>query len=467
MRLYDYQSECLHEIDWFHGRALLGIDCGLGKTAISLSYLKQHPACFPCVIICPASLKYQWRREAKIWTGLKAFIAEGTNPDEAILNKPPKISIINYDILFKRKSKKRVDKGKSWTDFLKQLKPNLIVIDECQRIGGRSKCSAAVKELCRGVPSILALSGTPFTSKPIEIFPVLNILKPNVFSSKLLFAERYCDPRWTLFGMKYDGLSHGNELHDLLLENALVRRRMIDVLPELPEQIDEMIPVPISNEMDYMQADEDLIQWLQEIDLAKAERASKAVEFSKIGYLLQLAAKGKIPYLIEWVNNFLEESDEKLVVFATHREMLNALQEGCQAKSIMIHGGVTGKDRDKAVEVFRSDNRVRVCFANIRAAGTGLDGLQVANNVLLAELDWAPGKIKQAIHRCYRIGTKKTVIAYWVVAEGTIEERICELLQLKQEYFSKVLDGGKEEGDFEVYNMLLREMKRESKKRRK
>ncbi len=453
MKLYPYQLEACNEIDWFDGRSLIALDPGLGKTGTSLHYIKQHPQCTPCLIICPASVKYHWKSEAKRWAGIDATVLEGLRPYQ--LSVKNKAVIINYTLVSGRKKIKE-----NWVDYLRTLKFKTVIIDECQSIGGKSKQSENVKELCRGVPHILALSGTPAVNRPIELFNTLSILKPKEFRSRIRFASRYCNPQWTPWGWDYTGCSNSEELHEVLLDACMVRRRKCDVLKELPEKIREVIPISLSDELEYNRANTDFLEWLKNQSFELAEQAGKAEEITKVGYLLRLAAQLKVTSVVEWINNFLAETDEKLVVGAIHKGMIKALREKTKAKSVLIDGDVTGHKRKEQIDIFREDSKCRVCFGNIKAMGTGTDGLQIAHHIAIVELGWTPGGMIQLEDRCHRIGVKDTVFSYWLISSGTIEEKLAKILQQKQENLSNIFDGGKNEDDIVVYNQLLREMKR-------
>jgi len=174
-----------------------------------------------------------------------------------------------------------------------------------------------------------------------------------------------------------------------------------------------------------------------------------------------LAAKLKLKAAVEWINEWLEQNpDEKLVVFAHHRKCLEALERRLEAKSVVIDGSVTGQKRSLLVKQFQTDPGTRLLLGNILAAGVGIT-LTAAHNVVFAEMAWRPGDHIQGEDRCYRIGTTETVWCTYLVAHGTIEERLCRIVQRKQKVLSSVLDGGPVEGDLNVFDQLLAELKGE------
>jgi SWI/SNF-related matrix-associated actin-dependent regulator 1 of chromatin subfamily A len=373
------------------------------------------------------------------------MVLEGTKPPKGrLVSSIPPIVILNYDIL------------KHWLPWLKKLKPKMVVLDEVQNISNPSaKRSKAAKQLCRGVPRVLALSGTPILTRPIELFHPLSILCPDQFNSRWKFIHRYCGPRLTPWGWEFKGASHTNELHQLLVDSCLVRRRKVDVLKDLPKKSRIVVPLPLSNTSEYARAEADFVRWLHGIDPDKAKRAAKAEGMTKVGYLLQLAAELKLTYVHEWIQNFLADSDEKLVVFAIHRKVLDELQSNCKFKSSRIDGSTTHRGRQVIVNQFQTDNTVRVLFGNIKAAGVGIT-LTAAHTVATVEMAWRPGDHDQADDRCYRIGTTEEVNCYYLVAKGTVEEKLCRICQKKQGTVSSILDGGPMPEDTDIYDQLLR-----------
>ena len=336
-----------------------------------------------------------------------------------------------------------------------------ILVKNCQYTSNHKTLrTRAVKSLCRGVPHVLALSGTPLLNRPIELFPTLQILRPNVFQSRWNFAHAFCNPKLTPWGWDFKGASNTQKLNSLLVEHLMIRRLKPDVLKDLPPKVRQVVPVPIKRPDEYRRAADDFVAWLRRHDPAKAERASRAAAMVRMGYLLRLSARLKLKHVVGWINRFLADGDEKLVVFAVHRKMIEALKRRCNAGSVVIVGGVKGKKRKMLVDQFQNDDKVRLLIGNIRAAGVGIT-LTAASTAVFTELAWQPGAMVQAEDRIHRIGTKGTAFIWYLVAHETIEERLCELLQRKQRVLSTVLDGGSVDGDLDVFDSLLKEMKKE------
>jgi len=446
MEPFVFQKGCVKALERFKGRALLAAEPGLGKTLMALLYLKRNPDALPAVVVCPAVVKYFWEQQVHQVLGFKPNVLEGRAKKKG--NIRTRLQIVNYDILA------------SWLVKLKSKRPMTIILDECHfACNPNAKRTKAVKQLCRKVPHVLALSGTPLVNRPIELFPVLQILKPKIFTSRWKFGQEYCNARWTPWGWKFDGVSKLDELRELLLDNGLIRRRKKEVLRDLPDKIREVVPLPISDRALYRTVTTDFLDWLKVQDPDKAKRAARAEQLSKMGYLLQLVAKLKFWSVVEWINQFLDDTNEKLVVFAVHKKMIQALSRQCQAKSVIIDGSVTGRARAERVSQFQEDKRTRLVLGNLQAAGVGIT-LTAASTVAFAELGWRPGDHTQAEDRIHRIGTKQTAWCYYLVAAKTIEQRLCEILQKKQKTLSAVLDGGSTDTDINVFDLLMREVQR-------
>jgi len=443
-----YQLESIKAINRFKGCALLAHEMGLGKTLISLWWWEKTPQVHPGLVVCPASMKFVWEHEALQNLGVRPYVAEGqkVRPPEQN-NMKPKLVIVNYDILH------------HWLPWLQKFRFNSLFVDECQYVkNGAAKRTKAVRKLARGIPNVVAISGTPLLSRPIELFSTLQMLLPNIFRSRWAYAHEYCKPRYTPWGWNYDGASHLPELHSLLKHLCMIRCLKADVLPELPEKIRRVLPLTLSDEDEYREATDRFLQWLGKTDPAKLLRAKRAEALVKLGCLKRLAARLKLRSVIDWVNRWLESyPDEKIVLFAVHRKMIEALERRTKAKSVIIDGSVTGRKRKAAVDQFQQDGKTRVLIGNIQAAGVGIT-LTAASTLVFCELDWVPSNHVQGEDRIHRIGQTKQSWIWYLVAAGTIEEDLCEILERKQRVVQTVLDGTEGVDDLDVHRQLLSRM---------
>ncbi len=422
-RSYPFQLEGIRKISHFGGRALLADEMGLGKSLQGLAWMWKNKA-FPTIIVCPANLKFNWQREATIHFRMESRILEGRVPS-IILER---LLIINYDILG------------YWLDRLKRINPKLIILDEVHYIKNReTKRTKYVKKLCKGIPYIIGMSGTPITNRPAELFPILNLIRPDLYKSFFPFAWRYCKPKKTPWGWDFKGSDNLNELHTKLRKTCMIRRLKRDVLTELPAKRRQMIPIAI-----------DLSKYsLAEFDFPKTQ----AYQLVKMGYLKRLAGLLKLRASMKWIDDFLEQSDSKLVVFAIHKQILKPLWERYKGTCVIIHGAITNKKRQNAIDKFQKCRKTRLFLGNIQAAGVGIN-LTAADTMAFVEMSWTPGEHTQAEDRIHRIGQTRSTTYYYLVAQGTIEEDLCRIIQKKQAILETILDGG-ESHDINIFDQLV------------
>jgi SWI/SNF-related matrix-associated actin-dependent regulator 1 of chromatin subfamily A len=446
---YPFQSAGVDLLEKFGYRALLADEMGLGKSIQALLAMRRAAA-RPCVIVCPAGLKYHWEAEAALHCNLRAEVLNGTRPPKQRLARPHPLVIINYDILG------------PWMKFLKRLDPVMVLLDEVHyaknRAAGRTK---NVQYLCRGVPHVIGISGTPLTNRPAELWPILNILWPKKFQSFTEYGYRYCKPSYEFGQIKFKGATRLPELHNKLKKYGMVRRLKKDVLKDLPPKQRVVLPMPIENSREYIKAENDFIAWLREnFDGRRAVRAAHAQRLVQFGYLKRLAAKLKMAAVYDWLDSFLEESDEKIIVFGIHRSIIGGLFERYAGKSVLVHGGVTGRDRQRAYKQFQKSPRTRMLFGN-DAAGVGWNG-SCATATAHVELPWTPGQVAQAGDRMHRIGQTKQTVEYFLVARKTVESRLCEILQTKAGILGETLDGDAGAAGLNIFDMLTKSFLRDT-----
>lgn len=415
------------------GCGIVGDEMGLGKTLQAIGFMAIHPEIVPAVIVCPAVVKLHWMRQLLQHAGIRSEILEGRKPYAT----RSRYLILNYDIL------------PYWMEFLKSICPKVLVLDEFHHIKNlRAKRTKACLDLGKIVPHRIALSGTPITNRPVEFYPALSLIAPKEFNSFWNYAFAYCDPKRGFRGRGWDfsGASNLDKLH-AQAEPHMIRRRLSEVMKEMPPKIRTTIPVEISNRGEYRRAVSDFLEWVEEKRGEDAARkASGAEALVKLGALKKLAAEGKLDTAIEWIEDFWEESGEKLAVFVRHRSVLQALLQRFP-ESAGVHGDIQGEDRQLEVDRFVKNPRCRLFIGMMQAAGTGLDQLQHATSTMLfLELGWTPAEHEQAEGRLLRIGQNaSSVRVYYMVGKDTIEEKILALLEAKDDIVNKVVDGGTRE----------------------
>jgi len=436
-------------------RIINGDDMGLGKTISTIATIQAANA-YPVIIICPASVKYNWKREWENWIdGKKISVIDENNADF-----DADVIILNYDILSKHKN------------ALMALGAKTIVGDESQYLKNyKAQRTKNFAEIAQGVEYRLLLSGTPMINRPQELISQLQILgRIEDFGGFWNFAYRYCNAYRTRFGWNLDGAANLDELNQKLRQNCFIRRTKQDCLKDLPEKQRSIVFFPIDNRKEYEKAVADFREWLRETaaedkafkasiarlppeeqQAAIARRAESAVmkaqraeRLVKIEKLKQLVAKGKINAIKEWVDNFVSPG-EKLVLFATHQETIDELKK-VYPNAPVITGDITGKKRQEAVDKFQNDPETHLIIMNTKAGGVGIT-LTAASNVAFTELEWTPGAHDQAEDRVYRIGQTNAVNAYYLLDDTTIEGDIYKLIERKREIVQKATDGTGQEND--------------------
>jgi len=451
LELYPYQEEGVEQM-LGSTRVLLADEMGLGKTIQALMTMARDPnRWLPALVVCTASVKYHWAHDALRHVGMRSFVCEGQTPPEYNYNEfssPAPLTIINYDIL------------KYWVGYLRTLGFRSLFLDECQKIQNpQTQRSKATFSLAEDFERIVAMSGTPLTNHPLEMWPVLQMLWPDTFYSWHEFTQNYCNPKWTPWGWDFTGASNLGELHNTLKNLGMIRRRKVDVLKDLPEKVFRIIPCELAEPDEYFKAKDDFIGWLEKNMSHKVRSAKRAESLTRVGYLLRLTAKLKLRGVVDWINRFLEETEEKIVLFSVHTKAIEALQRRIPYKSVKIDGSVSAEHRQLAVEQFQKDKDTRVLHGNIQAAGVGIT-LTAASNVGFVELSPRPADHDQASDRHHRIGQKNTCFVNYFIAPETLEYRACQLLQTKKNVIHSILDGGTAESDFNLYEELLEELKK-------
>ena len=425
-----------------------------GKTVETLAYLQLHPEMRPVVIVCPASLKLNWEREARSWleTEDRIEVISGGKVHELDSD----IVVINYDIL------------KKWTQALQSINPQILILDESHAVKSQKRSkkmpdgttrrvdvgrSKAAKDLASITPHKILLTGTPILNRPSELWNQLQIIDPAQYTDKRFFQwhKRYANAYKSRFGWDFSGALNLEELAQSL-KSIMIRRTKKQVLAELPDKRRQTILIPIDNRREYDTAESDFLTWIAEQKGADAaDRVSHVEELAKIEVLRQIAVRGKTKQAIDWIKNFLS-TGEKLVVFATHRETINALMTAFGEGTVKIDGGVSSEKRQAAVDAFQNDPETRLFVGNIKAAGVGIT-LTAASDVVFLELDWTPALMEQAEDRLHRISQKNAVNCYYLLAEKTVDASIAAMLERKRVVIDQITED-ENTLSFELFEMV-------------
>lgn len=414
-------------------RTFLADEQGLGKTVQALAALEADRA-YPAVVVCPASLKLTWEREAAHWLPhrttavLSGRSARGWIKAEA---GDADIVILNYDIVGGHVRR------------LGEQGLRAAVFDEshyCKEPRAkRTKACLALASHVHEDGLRLALTGTPILNRPKELVSQLRLIgRLDDFGSGAAMTRRF------------KGADALERLHWHLRSHCYVRRLKVDVLPQLPPKRQVAVPVELNNEAEYRLAERNVVDWLrtQPLDLrtlqtkvAAALRNERLVQLNK---LRQLAGRGKLDAAIAWLEDFVA-SGEPLVVFADHVELQHALVDRFGDQAVHVLGADDTAARDAAVTAFQDPDGPQVIVCSLRAAGQGLT-LTRASNVAFLELDWTPARLAQAEDRCHRIGQGNAVTAWYLLAANTIDDTMAELLEQKRGVIGAVTDGHQVEG---------------------
>lgn len=312
------------------------------------------------------------------------------------------------------------------------------------------------------IPHRIALSGTPITNRPSELWPTLFLLWPDVFPQPIPYFKRYCRPRWTPWGVKYDGAANLKELHERLIKLGMIRQRKKECLKNLPPKVRRIIHVDIgSKRKEYEFAKENFLLWLSRKSKDRMRSAKRAEAFTKLGYLLRFVSRAKLRITCEWISNFLESSDDKLIVFSFNRPAIDALHRHFGPKlSMKIDGSIKKQERRRNVQRFQNDPRCRLALCQGKAAGVALT-LTAASDLLMHDYPWSAGDFLQIEDRIHRIGQTKTCFIHCLVAADTIEEKVIHAQRKKMKIIQRILDGDGElsaEQMFQIEQSLVTEL---------
>lgn len=401
------------------GRVLIADEMGLGKTVQALAIAYFYKKEWPVLIVSPASLLHTWKESAEKFLGVYAIILK----DSADFGGD--VSIVSYDMLNKFK------------DDLYATKYKVIVCDECHNIKSmQAQRTQAIMPFLQRAERTILMSGTPATSRPIELFPLFQALNKHLFPNYVEYGMRYCDGKMG-FNKSYDfrGNSNVEELTYVLENEFMIRRTKDEVLKDLPTKTRKQINV----EVKVQNSVQDSLKSIGGINKNGLVSNNSKVVTDDVMAAYRDAAVLKAEVVVEYVKKLIE-LDRKFLVFAHHAVMMDALEKCVQEMGvsyIRLDGKTTIKKRHKLVETFQNDEYFKVGVLSLTAASTGLT-LTAANIVVFAELYWNPGIMMQAEDRVHRIGQLKDVESHYIVCSGTVDTIVWPFLIKKLNVLEKM-----------------------------
>eukprot|EP00941_MAST-03F_sp_MAST-3F-sp1_P000243 g243.t1 len=429
------------------GRVLIADEMGLGKTIQAIALAAFYKDDWPLCIFCPSSLKYSWANEIHKW--LPHLSPESLNlcqarSDYEKLQASP-ISIVTFGL---------ITKNSLVSKHLKHFR--CCIVDESH--GLKSKDTVRAKVLLpvlKNSTRCILLSGTPALNRPVELYTQVYALRPKMFGTYLDYVNKYCNAkqkvRHSSWGrQQYLDVTGASNLDQLnkKLEGVMIRRRKNDVLKDLPMKRRQRIQLFVASKGKEAKELSVHLRELKNMRKTK-ESANDFEEKAKIMACYPLTAKAKIPAVQEYLSDTLLpglDSNTKILLFAYHHAMLDALQACCSRMKVgcvRIDGTTPLEERASNVVKFQNDRSIQVAILGLTSAGQGLT-LTKASIVVFCELHWTPAVCLQAEDRAHRIGQKNSVNCIYLTASRTLDDVIWRMMCSKIEKLSSMLDGRKE-----------------------
>jgi superfamily II DNA or RNA helicase len=441
--LRPYQKEGFDFLVYLSQHNLGGIladDMGLGKTLQTLAWIawmqEQNSSSKPVLVICPASVLHNWRREANRFVpNLKVLVLESGAARHNLRKQIPEFDVIvtNYALL-------RRD-----LEALQKYTFRAVILDEAQFIKNPdAQITQSVKQL--NAERRLALTGTPLENRLLDLWSIVDFVQPGYLGSQQKFSEKY-EPKGENVE---DEQRIARRRLSAKLRPLLLRRLKKDVARDLPDRIEQRRDCELGEAQrklylaELRRSREQVMQAVEEKGVGRStiHVLAALTRLRQICCHPQLvgndSASGKTETFFELLE-LLQTEKQKVLVFSQFVQMLRILEKECQVRQISTHI-LTGetKDRQLVTQEFQNDPNGAVFLLSLRAAGTGLN-LTTASNVVLYDPWWNPAVEAQAIDRSHRIGQTNTVNAYRLIAPGTVEEKIWELQQRKAQTIADVL----------------------------
>lgn len=438
-------------------RILIGDEPGLGKTLQSIGIVDTAKA-YPCLVICPSSLKINWKREFEKLTDKSALILDNNVKATwgyLLRMGVHQVAIVNYeslrkyfvwDVLGGKKSFRLKDVV--FNPAIKVFRS--IIVDESHRVKDPTTQQAILtKGLSVGKEWITLLSGTPVVNRPDDLIAQLSIMRRlSDFGGRAKFTYDYCTDPKDKSAEPHVPLS---DLSKRLYDMCMIRREKASVLPQLPAKTRTDLYIDISNQEEYYTAAADLATYLREYtectdyDIRRKMRMEALVRFMT---LRALATKGKVTQAIDFIRTFLG-SGKKLIVFCSLHEVVDEL---CKAfpSAVTVTGRDNSVSKQSAVDAFQLNDSVNLIICSVKAAGVGLT-LTASSNVAFCEIPWTYADCCQCEDRAHRIGQKDNVNCYYLLGRGTIDSTIYSMVNKKKSIAAEIMNSDDDIPKDEIY----------------
>ena len=425
--LYKYQQEGIEKLysivtSNIERAAMLCDPPGAGKTPQAIG-LYDALGCRSALIICPASLKENWKREVSKWCKRPQTVQILNSSSETI---DPKASIVITSFALACRIHPELSK-----------KPyDLLIVDEAHY------CKSASSQISRILLVLLwsrchfrlLMTGTPLPNgRAAEAWTTFSRCNIEDFGSWEPFKNRYCVEERTRWGVTYPASKNLSELKEKS-KKFIVRRTKEEVLGQLPGLVRQNIYFRLP-EMDVLNAQDGI-----DVDaIVNAVEGGLPIEGEHITTARRKLAMLKAPHILQHIEETLEEV-ESLVVFLHHRDLFAHLTQSLTERKIS-HVGISGltlpEERSKSVDIFQR-GEAQVFLASLKAANTGLT-LTRSSTLLMAEYDWVPSTNEQAEGRIYRVSQQEICRVRYLVASDSLDEKILKVVQRKQRNIEKAL----------------------------
>ena len=420
----EHQKEAIQKLVG-NKKFILADDMGLGKTTSTIiSALETKVK--KILIVCPASLKINWQREIENYSNRTVYISEGKK-----FSGEHDFVIINYDILKNFHDPKKIEES-----TILNTKFDLVIMDEAHMISNpQAQRTKIVNDICNKVERVWLLTGTPMTSRPMNYFNLLSLVESPVAANWMAYARRYCNGFQFSVGKRkvwnVAGASNLDELRERT-QTHILRRLKEDVL-DLPDKIITPVYLRLKSK-DY----EDLMgEYYDWYDKNSDESGSLTIQFGKLMKVRKVIAEEKIKNTIELAENIIEQG-KKVIIFTNFTDTLRTIYNHFGKSAVYLDGSCSKPHRQKSVDDFQENDKIKVFIGNLKAAGVGIT-LTSAEAVIMNDLSFVPAEHAQAEDRSHRIGQKKSTSVYYPLFENTIEGAIYDILNRKKKIISTVM----------------------------